>query len=95
MDVQPGEGGHGTGVVGQVDEEALRGGFGDVEDQELLGGLLIFSVHCGRGERREDKLVHLQEESGREGRPRRLVGHGAGDLDWDPGLLGLEETKKE
>lgn len=49
VEVEPGEGGDWTGVVGEVGNEAICGGFGDVEDQELLGSFLIFSINRSRG----------------------------------------------
>jgi len=93
VEVQPGEGGDGPRVVRQVGEEALGGRLGDVEHQPLLGRLVVLGAQRGGGQRREDELVHLQDEGGHERGSGGLVGHGARDTHRQPGLLRLHDTQ--
>lgn len=89
MEVQPGEGPDGLGVVVQVSDVALSRLSGDVEDQPLLWRLVVFGIQAGRGERGEDELVHLQDEGGHEGGLRRLVLHRTVDQNRQPHSLRL------
>lgn len=91
IEIQPRERGDRASVIRQVGDEAVHGGFGDVENQKLFGSFLVFSVQRGSGERSEDELVHFQDKHGHEGRFGRLVGHRTDYLHWNPGLFRLHK----
>lgn len=87
VEVGPGEGGDGLSVVIQVGDVALGRRGGHLEDQVLLGRLLVLGVQRGSGERGEDELVHLQDEGGHEGSLGWLVLHCTVDQNWQPHRL--------
>lgn len=64
IEIKPCEGGDRAGVVRQVGDEALSRRPRDVENQKLLGILLIFCVECCSGKWSQDELVYLQDEGG-------------------------------
>lgn len=84
MEVQPGEGRDGLGVVVQVGDVAGGGRGGHVEDEPLLRRLVVLGVQGCGGEGREDELVHLQDEGGHEGGLGRLVLHRTVDQNRQP-----------
>lgn len=94
IEIEPCERGDWLSVIGQMGDEAICRGLGDVENQELFRGLLIFSVQCSSGERSEDELVHFQDKHGHEGIFGRLVGYGTDYLHWNPGLFRLHKENK-
>ncbi len=59
VEIRPGEGGDGFGVVRQVSDEALTRAFSDVEHQPLFGRLIILCIQRCHGDRSQDELVHL------------------------------------
>lgn len=59
VEIHPGEGGDGFGVIRQMSNEALIRGVSDVEHQPLFGRLIILRIQSCRGERSQDELVNL------------------------------------
>lgn len=91
IEVEPCKRGDWTSVIRQMGDEAVHGGFGDVENQKLLESFFIFSIYCSRGERSEDELVDLQDKHGHEQRFGRLIGHCTNYPHWNPSLLRLHK----
>lgn len=87
MEVLPGEGPDGLGVVVQVCDVALGGWDGHIEDQLLLQSLVVFDIQRGGGNWAEDELVHLQDEGGHEGGLGGLVLHRPVDQNRQPHSL--------
>ncbi len=95
MEIQPGEGRDGLGVVVQVGEVAFSGWDSHVEDQPLLRRLLVLGVQGSSGERGEDELVHLQYEGCHEAGLRRLVLHRTVDQNRQPHRLCLGAGQRD
>lgn len=60
VEIKPCEGGDRASVVRQVGDEAFCRRLSDVENQKLLGILVIFCVQCRSRKWSQDELVNLQ-----------------------------------
>lgn len=87
IEVHPGEGGDGLGVIRQMCDETLTRGLGNIEHQHVLWGLSIYCIKNGCGQWCQDELIHFQDEHGHEGRLWGLVGNSTFNGNRDPGLL--------